>query len=92
MEMEIVQIKDMDIKNNSYQKYEVILIGNKCYGHTQYDSNIMDNSRILAISSWEENNTDSNLIHEAIISKISEDELIKLMTLVLTIKETEKKL
>ena len=60
--------------------------------HTECDSIIMDEGRILAVPQLEANCTDSALIHEAAIGKIAGDQLIKLMTLGLTEKEAEEQI
>lgn len=78
-------------KEKSYQKFEVKLIGNnRCSGHTECDSIIMDEGKILAIPSLQANNVDAALIHEAAIGKIAGEQLIKLMTLGLTEQEAEE--
>ncbi len=80
-------------KENSYQKFEVKLTGNtKCSGHTECDSIIMDNGKILAVPGLEANSIDAALIHEAAIGKIAGEQLMKLMTLGLTEKEAEEKI
>ena len=63
-----------------------------CSGHTECDSIIMDEGKILAIPSLEANNIDAALIHEAAIGKIAGDQLIKLMTLGLTEQEAEEQI
>ena len=63
-----------------------------CNGHTECDSIIMDNGRILAIPSLEANNVDAMLVHEAAIGKIAGDQLIKLMTLGLTEQQAEEQI
>ena len=78
-------------KDKSYQKFEACVIGNnKCSGHTECDSIIMDEGKILAVPSLEANNVDAALIHEAAIGKIAGEQLIKLMTLGLTEQEAEE--
>lgn len=80
-------------KEKSYQKFEVRLTGNtQCSGHTECDSIIMDEGKILAIPCLEANNVDAALIHEAVIGKIAGEQLMKLMTLGLTSKEAEEKI
>ncbi len=77
-------------KDKSHQKFEVKLTGNNCCnGHTECDSIIMDEGKILAVPSLEANNIDAALIHEAAIGKIASEQLMKLMTLGLTEKEAE---
>ncbi len=80
-------------RNDSYQKLDACIIGNAaCSGHTECDSIIMDNGRILAVPSLEANSVDAALVHEAAIGKIAGDQLIKLMTLGLTEAEAEEQI
>ena len=80
-------------RDNSYQKLDLCINGNApCSGHTECDSIIMDNGRILAVPSLEANNIDAALVHEAAIGKIAGDQLIKLMTLGLTEAEAEEQI
>ncbi len=80
-------------RDTSYQKFDACIIGNAaCNGHTECDSIIMDQGRILAVPSLEANNIDAMLVHEAAIGKIAGDQLIKLMTLGLTEQEAEEQI
>ena len=80
-------------KENSFQKFEAKIAGNAaCYGHTECDSIIMENGRILAIPALEANDVDATLVHEAAIGKIAGEQIIKLMTLGLSEKEAEEKI
>lgn len=80
-------------RDNSYQKLDLCIIGSAaCSGHTECDSIIMDNGRILAVPSLEANNIDAALVHEAAIGKIAGEQLIKLMTLGLTEAEAEEQI
>lgn len=80
-------------RDNSYQKFDACIIGNAaCSGHTECDSIIMDNGRILAVPSLEANDVDAMLVHEAAIGKIAGEQLIKLMTLGLTEQEAEEQI
>ena len=80
-------------KDNSYQKFDSIIIGNaKCNGHTECDAIIMDNAKILAVPQLEANDLDAALIHEAAIGKIAGEQIIKLMTLGLTEQEAEEQI
>lgn len=80
-------------KNTSYQRFDAKLVGNAaCSGHTECDSIIMDNGRILAVPALEANNVDAALVHEAAIGKIAGDQIIKLMTLGLTEQEAEEQI
>ena len=79
----------------SYVAYyaEKRIIGNApCQGHTECDSIIMDNGRILAVPGLEANNVDAALVHEAAIGKIAGEQLVKLMTLGLTEAEAEEQI
>ena len=80
-------------RDKSYQKLDLRVNGNAASsGHTECDSIIMDEGRILAVPQLEANCTESALIHEAAIGKIAGDQLIKLMTLGLTEKEAEEQI
>lgn len=80
-------------RDDSYQKFDAKIIGNTpCHGHTECDSIIMDNGRILAVPGLEANDVDAELFHEAAIGKIAGDQLIKLMTLGLTEAEAEEQI
>ena len=80
-------------KDKSYQKLDLCITGNAaCHGHTECDSIIMDEGKILAVPSLEANHVDAMLVHEAAIGKIAGDQLIKLMTLGLTEKEAEEQI
>ena len=80
-------------KEKSYQKLDLKIVGNApCHGHTECDSIIMDEGKILAVPSLEANDVDATLVHEAAIGKIAGDQLIKLMTLGLTEKEAEEQI
>ena len=80
-------------RDTSYQKFDAKIIGNApCHGHTECDSIIMDQGRILAVPGLEANHVDAALVHEAAIRKIAGDQLIKLMTLGLTEAEAEEQI
>ncbi len=80
-------------RDDSYQKFDAKIIGNAaCKGHTECDSIIMDNGKILAVPGLEANNVDASLVHEAAIGKIAGEQLIKLMTLGLTESEAEEQI
>ncbi len=80
-------------RDHSYQKFDAKIIGNAaCSGHTECDSIIMDEGRILAVPGLEANNVDAALVHEAAIGKIAGDQIIKLMTLGLTEAEAEEQI
>lgn len=80
-------------RDDSYQKFDAKLVGSAaCSGHTECDSIIMDNGRILAVPGLEANHVDAALVHEAAIGKIAGDQIIKLMTLGLTEQEAEEQI
>ena len=80
-------------RDTSYQKFDAKLIGNNsCSGHSECDSIIMDNGKILAVPALEANNIDAALVHEAAIGKIAGDQIVKLMTLGLTEHEAEEQI
>ena len=80
-------------RDDSRQTFNARITGNApCSGHTECDSIIMDNGRILAIPSLEANNIDAMLVHEAAIGKIAGEQLIKLMTLGLTEQQAEEQI
>ena len=63
-----------------------------CRGHSECDAIIMDNASVLATPSLDAQSTDAELIHEAAIGKIANDQLIKLMTLGLTRNQAESQI
>lgn len=80
-------------RDKSYQKFDACIIGSApCKGHTECDSIIMDEGRILAVPSLEARNVDAALVHEAAIGKIAGEQIIKLMTLGLTEQEAEEEI
>ncbi len=80
-------------RDDSYQRFDAKIIGNApCNGHTECDSIIMDNGRILAVPGLEANDVDAALVHEAAIGKIAGEQLTKLMTLGLTEQEAEEQI
>ena len=80
-------------RDNSYQRLDLKIVGNAaCKGHTECDSIIMDNGKILAVPALEANNVDASLVHEAAIGKIAGEQLTKLMTLGLTEAEAEEQI
>lgn len=80
-------------RDSSFQKFEAKIIGNaECKGHTECDSIIMDNGKILAVPALEANDVDAALVHEAAIGKIAGEQIEKLMTLGLTEAEAEEEI
>ena len=80
-------------RDSSYQRLDLKIVGNAaCKGHTECDSIIMDDGRILAVPALEANCVDASLVHEAAIGKIAGEQLVKLMTLGLTASEAEEQI
>ena len=73
-------------KEHSRQIFRSRIVGNaSCHGHSECDAIIMDEASVSAIPELTANHIDANLIHEAAIGKIAGEQLIKLMTLGLTV-------
>jgi len=80
-------------RDRSFQRFDAKIVGNApCNGHTECDSIIMDEGRILAVPGLEANDVDAALVHEAAIGKIAGEQLTKLMTLGLTEQEAEEQI
>lgn len=80
-------------KDRSRQEFKSILNGNApCAGHTECDSIIMDNARVIACPQLTASVVDASLIHEAAIGKIAGEQLIKLMTLGLDEHQAEEQI
>lgn len=80
-------------RDRSFQKFDAKIIGKApCNGHTECDSIIMDEGRILAVPGLEADHVDATLFHEAAIGKIAGEQLTKLMTLGLTEAEAEEQI
>ena len=80
-------------RGTSFQKFDAKITGNApSYGHTECDSIIMEEGRILAVPGLQANHVDASLLHEAAIGKIAGEQLIKLMTLGLTEQEAEEQI
>ena len=80
-------------KDESRQHFISVLNGNaKCAGHSECDSIIMDNAKVLASPQLSASCIDAALIHEAAIGKIAGEQIIKLMTLGLTEAQAEEQI
>lgn len=78
-------------KDSSKQVFFPRAVGNaKCSAHVQCDSIIMDNAKVSSIPAVEANNADAQIIHEAAIGRINNDQLIKLMTFGMSEEEAEE--
>ena len=78
-------------QDESKQIFHPNAIGNaKCRAHVQCDSIIMDTATVSSIPAITANSTDAQIIHEAAIGKINNDQLIKLMTFGMSEEEAEE--
>ncbi len=78
-------------KDDSKQIFHPNAIGNaKCRAHIQCDSIIMDEATVSSIPAITANSADAQIIHEAAIGKINNDQLIKLMTFGRSEEEAEE--
>ena len=78
-------------KDRSQQVFYPNAVGNApCHAHVQCDSIIMDEAKIRSIPAIEANDTDAQVIHEAAIGRINNDQLLKLMTFGMTAEEAEE--
>lgn len=76
---------------NSYQEFNSKLVGNNaCFGHVECDALISSNARVVSIPQIDAKNSNAQLVHEATIGKIANDQLTKLTTLGLSEKEAEE--
>ena len=77
-------------KDQSDQVFNPRAVGNAmCHAHVQCDSIIMDRAHIRSIPEIAANHCDAQIIHEAAIGRINNDQLTKLRTLGLTESEAE---
>ena len=78
-------------KDSSEQVFYPRAVGNNiCRAHVQCDSIIMDNAKIRSIPEISANDKDAQIVHEAAIGRINNDQLIKLQTFGLTEEEAEE--
>ena len=77
-------------KDSSEQVFYPRAVGNApCHAHVQCDSIIMDSAKIRSIPEIAANHCDAQIIHEAAIGRINNDQLTKLRTLGMTESEAE---
>lgn len=78
-------------KDESEQVFYPRAVGNNaCRAHVQCDSIIMDSAKIRSIPEISANDADAQIVHEAAIGRINNDQLLKLMTFGLTEEEAEE--
>lgn len=77
-------------KGTSVQTFHPIAIGNAlCHAHVQCDSIIMENAQISSIPEINARDVDAQIIHEAAIGRINNDQILKLRTFGMTEEEAE---
>lgn len=77
-------------KNTSEQIFKPTAVGNAdCKAHVQCDSIIMDDAKISSVPAITANNADAQIVHEAAIGRINNDQLLKLMTFGMDEQEAE---
>jgi len=75
----------------SVQVFHPKAVGNAaCRAHVQCDSIIMDDAKVQSIPEITANHAQAQIVHEASIGRINNDQLIKLQTLGLTEEEAEQ--
>lgn len=77
-------------KGTSKQIFHPKAIGNNaCHAHVQCDSIIMDQAAISSIPEINANHVDAQIVHEAAIGRINDEQLIKLRTFGMNAEEAE---
>ena len=80
-------------RDKSRQVLVLRINGNaRCYGHSECDNIVMDESFVQAIPEITANSVEASLVHEAAIGKIAGEQITKLMTLGLTEAEAEEQI
>ena len=78
-------------RDHSEQVFYPRAVGNtECRAHVQCDSIIMDKAKIRSIPEITANDADAQIVHEAAIGRINNDQLLKLMTFGLTEEKAEE--
>lgn len=78
-------------KGESKQYFRYNAVGNaRCRAHIQCDSIIMDGAHVSSVPAITANCADAQIIHEAAIGRINNDQLIKLMTFGMSEQEAEE--
>ena len=77
-------------KGSSKQVFHPKAIGNnRCHAHVQCDSIIMDQAEISSIPEINARHVDAQIIHEAAIGRINDEQLVKLRTFGMSEEEAE---
>lgn len=80
-------------KDNSRQEFYPIAIGKAdCRAHVQCDAIIMGNAIVKAVPAIEATCKDAQIVHEAAIGRINNDQMVKLETLGLSEEEAEQEI
>lgn len=78
-------------KDRSEQVFHPIAQGNNaCRAHIQCDTILMQTAKVRSIPEIEGNHADAQIIHEAAIGRINDEQLLKLETLGLSAEEAEE--
>ena len=78
-------------KDESEQVFYPRAVGNApCRAHVQCDSIIMDNAKVRSIPEIAANHNEAQIVHEAAIGRINNDQLIKLQTFGMDEEEAEE--
>ena len=90
----VAQISSRSVaKDDSKQEFKYFAVGNeKCRAHVQCDSIIMDNAVVSSIPAITANSADAQIIHEAAIGRINNDQLLKLMTFGMDEEQAEEEI
>jgi len=77
-------------KGTSKQTFHPRAIGNAgCHAHIQCDSIIMDEAEVCSIPEINARNIDAQIIHEAAIGRINDEQVMKLRSLGMTAEQAE---
>lgn len=77
-------------KGHSRQVFHPKAIGNNCcHAHVQCDSIIMDKAEISSIPEIDAKHVDAQIVHEAAIGRINDEQLVKLRTFGMNEEEAE---
>ena len=77
-------------KGTSSQVFHArVMLNNLCHAHIQCDSIIMEHAEISSIPEIDAKHVDAQIIHEAAIGRINDEQLVKLRTFGLTEEEAE---
>lgn len=77
-------------RGSSRQTFHPKAVGNaRCHAHIQCDSILMDEAGVCSIPEIDAHNIDAQIIHEAAIGRINDEQLLKLRSLGLTEEEAE---